>query len=235
MKKLFVLATVAIVFLLIPGTITFGQDVIFQEDFDSSTVLDNWLDMSADGGQYTIDTANGVLVSTQPVHDDIGWLAYIGIDLNFPDSFEITFRARKLQAGPEGVDFIKVAFHFFDHLKGVPHRVFTGWRQASRNDFYLQVWWEGTRTRELVQSLGFDFDETQWHTVKVVKNGLRVSAFINDTEIYTESIPEISPFLGTGGTIALQGGDGKFEFDDLVVTIPTYRAMPGIPLLLLDE
>jgi hypothetical protein len=220
MKRVPVTVGLIITFVLFPLTCVLGQTVIFEEDFDTLEAMDNWEDTSALGDQYSIEmrNGNGVLVSNQSVYENIGYLVYRGPDgngLSVPDSFEISCKTRMEQAGTRGSDEIAVDFVFYDNA----NEVFFGWRQNQYNDFRLYLEINGVRTvYGLVGTDEVQFDETQWHTVRLVKDGLTVWAYLDDTLMFTETIPRLADI--TGGTIALLGSDGIFEFDDLLITIP---------------
>jgi len=223
MKRVAVTVGLIIAFLLFPMTYALGQTVILEEHFDSPTALDNWEDLSDTGDQYSV-TNEGHLRSEWPLNTTgISFLVYQGEGFSLPDSFEINYNCRMLHTpgSSSGSDHGKVTFHFYDKY----NRVSTSWRQNAYNDFPFWIYINGVKTEYgLVGANAYNFDETQWHTVKVVKDGTTVSAYLRPNGLtdfvwmYTETISTLSQF--PGGTIGLLGSDGIFEFDDLVVTVP---------------
>jgi len=222
MKKL-VIALVIICFAM-PAM---AQQVIFEEHFDSPDALLNWQDLSNTGNQYSV-TAEGYLRSEwATTSSGMSFLMYTGGSIGLPDSFTITYKARLIQGasdfGSNRSDHAMVAFHVQVHPD--LDSIYTSWRQNAYNDFPLWVIINNTRTAHgLIGLNAYNFDETQWHTVKVVKDGLTVSAYIidnvgNEVQMYTETLASLSGFAG--GTVALYGDVGIVEFDDLVVTVPS--------------
>jgi hypothetical protein len=213
MKKLGVLASLVIVFPLISVSIASGQTVILNEHFDSSEALANWEDTSATGNQFSIQ--NGVLVSNE-LYENLGPLVYRGTHgygLNLPDSFQITLRVRKTDDGYTGSDEIHIFVPFLD----AENKVHTGWRQRVIEDWHFRIFQSGVSVFERGEG-PLNFDEMQWHIVRVVKDNLKITTYINDNLVYSETISELAYFQGLAGTIALNTSTGRFEFDYVTVT-----------------
>jgi hypothetical protein len=198
---------------MFPVVFASGQTVILEEHFNSPDALINWDDQSVTGQQFSIQ--NGVLISSE-LYQNLGHLVYLGPNgtgLNLPDSFEIAIKARLTQTGYQGSDAILILFHFIDNQ----NLVHTGWRQRILEDWHFRIYRSGSSVYETWQG-PLNFDETQWHTVRIVKNNTTVTAYLNGVLVFSDTVSELSNHHG--GTIALTTGTGTYEFDDLVVTVP---------------
>jgi hypothetical protein len=223
MKKLF-RCLIGSVFLLVCLVSNAPAYVVFQEDFSS---LADWNDES---GRNKWSIENGVLVADwfkpTAVPSDPSEIIYFG-GLDLPESFVLTVEARMVISGAAlygGSDYAGFLFNFHDR----DNFFSTSWRQNEYNDFLISgiVSGVGLGHFGLIGANAYNFDETAWHTIKLVKDLMTASAFINDDLMYTETVP-----LLNGGTVGLTTSWGKFEFDNLLITSTEPVPEPATMLL----
>ncbi|MBU2499454.1 MAG: LamG domain-containing protein [Proteobacteria bacterium] len=91
------------------------------------------------------------------------------------------------------------------------------------NDIYMGIAY-GEYSPPVITA-SYNFDEKQWHEIKIVRDGGLYQFYINGSKILERNIPEIQDL--SGGTILLQTSDGTFEVDDLLIRAIGDGCEPG--------
>lgn len=214
MRKLLVL--VCWCFFLFSGMAS--ADIVFFDNFNDNDISD-WVDLSSTGNKFSAD--NGVL---KAVWDklDYAQIEYSGFS-SISGSFEVSFKARVIQNStfPSG-DLVGIRLGYYDHEHFVTH-----WAQNCFNHFTAGYNIGATD----IGALGlygvdaYNFNENEWHTVRVVREGLTISAFINNDKMYEIPVP-----FYTFDTLGLITSDGIVEIDDVLLSTPVPE--PAATLLL---
>lgn len=186
----------------------------YQEDFNDG-IAQNWnlIPGFEQPASFSTKVMGGVFKANISSQGFLG-LAFLG-NLEMPKNYTATARMRLVSRVPmptsdSGFIFVNLK----EYPNGSPNQQYlgSGWRQNQDNDFFLTG--AGTTYNLGHIIFPFEFDESQWHMIKIVKIGTNFKLFINDILGLNETLPtEIN-----GGTIGLQLSQGVFEIDDLTVS-----------------
>jgi hypothetical protein len=130
--------------------------------------LSCWQQTNGPDGEFSVN--NGALRSTLPVNGSHPWgeLEYT-CPISLSTAYEMSYEARLVVSGHTysgtGADHMLVS-HWVDSNSFAQF----GWRQNEAEDF---VW--SSPGDDLFVSYGFD--ETQWHTVKLIRNGSHIEGY----------------------------------------------------------
>ena len=169
---------------------------------------------NTDPGAFTVE--NGILTAHATHETNRGHLFFVGDDdeLDRFKNFELRVEARGEESSNSGI-FFHTDMETRDgklHLKNGYEIQLNSTKKEKRKTGSLYA------VRDLTESV---VDETEWFTIRILVNGQRIQAWINDTQSvdYIEpENPERSPQRSgrllnpKGGAIALQAHDNQSTF-----------------------
>ena len=198
--------------LLVFPVATPSAAILFQDDFNDGNA-DGWDAVIVNDGTLppsppTYGVVDNILrLSIVDNNDDIT-LKYTG-GLTLPDSYKITLDARLIQpwGGPSSDQLT-----LYSNFTAYEEQYYSfEWRQNESNDFQLAERVNGTQTN--LGSYGFDFNETQWHTMTFIKNESSLQSFINNILVF--SVTNMNAL--TGGSIGIAASHGIYEIDNITI------------------
>lgn len=196
--------TILIIFAVVISFISTSEaQQILNESFDN---LDNWQTIT--GGTFQV--SNGVLDAD--ITGNYGEIEYAR-DLNIGNAYIMTFDA--LLVNSDGNNNGSSDTALFEHWVDDNNYFQIGWRQNQSNDFFFAGMINGQGYPH--QASEYNFDETQWHTVKVIREGASFEGYINGSLVFQKNISEYQSLAG--GTVRLYASDGTFQFDNLTISI----------------
>jgi hypothetical protein len=226
MKNRFITSiAVSVILSVIPGRLgaqvpDLGPDPVYG-DWSGYAVLDtnHWIV----SGDSMVTTVSGMTPRLDPGNDDWQWwnypyhcaeLAVIGPEINGP--FELEAIVRMPDSTTTGYWDICLIFDYFDEYN---YTMFTLWRN-DLSCFYRVITGERMQLGDnawktfLEQSTG----KNNYHNVRILRTGDRVSAFFNNEHVITTTDPALA-------------GSGKLGIGTFNDSIQIYAIRAGIPPL----
>jgi len=185
-----------------------SEKVKLFEDFNNNFLDSCWKVNGS--GLYFVE--NGILRIENRLEND--HLKFTYTNINLSKNYQITIKARLIKSGNKG--WGTGSDHLTIRINNISQDEYlvTGWRQNEYNDIPLWIETKGSPTREvgLVGVNAYDFDEYQWHLIRVVRKGNTFEAYINNYKCYVETVPAF-----TGESIVIFTSHGTYEVDFIEV------------------